>query len=132
MSKEVAKTPFDHVSKGEETDWKSVNLKLQAGEKIWFWTDMDLEYKGDLALEYVIQVIKGKDTTGIIRVDPFEKDMSFAEVKTNLGGETKWSYIGRLNFLEIKETADYTFRVMLLASENVSLKLKRGDLIFKK
>jgi hypothetical protein len=54
------------------------------------------------------------------------------EVKTTFFDKTTWSFKGSMDFLQIKETAQYTFRTILIASENESLKINKADLVLKK
>jgi hypothetical protein len=131
-SKEVARIPVNTISNIKNPDWKTTSLDLKAGEKLWFWTDMDIEYSGNLELIYQIQLIKNTDTLGYIEFHPFDKKITLGEMKTTLLGKTKWSFKGSMDFLKIKESGKYTFRAILASSQNESLKLNKADLVLKK
>ncbi|MGZ4048472.1 MAG: hypothetical protein ACXVPU_15515 [Bacteroidia bacterium] len=131
-SKEVARIPVNTISDIDHPDWKITSLDLKAGEKLWFWTDMDIEYKGNPELTYQIQLIKNADTLGYIEFHPFDKKITLGEIKTTLFGKTKWSFKGSMDFLKIKENGKYTFRAILASSQNQSVKLNKADLVLKK
>ena len=130
--KEIASTSIEKISNIDNPSGQVITLDLNAGDKIWFWTDMDLSYNDELALEYQIQLIKNADTLGFIRFYPFQKKVTIGEVKTTFGGKTNWSFLGRMDFLQINESAKYTFRILLASNENETLVLNKARLILKK
>jgi hypothetical protein len=105
---------------------------LNKGDKLWFWTDVNIEYKGNLNLEYQIQLIKNSDTLGYLQLHPFDKNVTIGELKTTFFDATKWSFQGSMDFLQIKETGKYTFRTILVSNPNETLKINKADLVLKK
>ena len=55
---EVARLPVNFVSSEDSTLIKEVSLDLKKDDAIVFWSDMDVEYKGDVGLRFRIQVLK--------------------------------------------------------------------------
>lgn len=131
-AKEIGRVPFSSASTSQNPEWKSITLDLKKDEMLWFWTDMDVEYDEDLVIEYAVQTIRGKDTLGYIKLEPFKKNVTLNEEKTTLIGHTNWHFNGQMDALKVKETGTYIFRVVLIAEPNTSIKLKRGDLVLKK
>jgi hypothetical protein len=129
---EIARIKISEISREGAIHWKSTTVDLKADEKVYFWTDMNLEFEGPLAMRYQIQLIKDADTLGLIELDPFEKDITIGEIKTTLNDKTNWRYSGRMDFHQIKEAGKYTFRTRLVTSPNRSLQLKQADLVLKK
>jgi hypothetical protein len=131
-AEEVARFSFDRVSTEEDLNIQTQNIDLEAGEKVHLWTEMNMEYEGQLGLEYQILLIKGSDTLTFIRLDPEEKDITTGEFKTTIGGSTKWRFSGRMNHLTVEDAGTYTFSTLLVSSDNPSLKLNKADLVLKK
>ncbi|CAN5489073.1 hypothetical protein BH10BAC1_BH10BAC1_13380 [soil metagenome] len=131
-SKEVARIPINQISNANAPDWKSTTIDLDKDDKLFFWTDMNIEYEGDLQLEYQVQIIKDTDTIGYVHLRPFEKNVTIGEVKTTFFNKTTWSFSGSIDFLKIKETGKYTFRSALFASKTDGVLLKKADLVLKK
>ena len=47
IGEEIARTPINRLSNPDFVDWRSMEADLKAGDKIYFWTDMDIEYEGE-------------------------------------------------------------------------------------
>lgn len=131
-AEEVARLSFEKVATQEDLNIQSTELELKAGDKIQLWTEMNMEYEGNLGLEYQILVIKGADTLAMYKLDPEEKDITMGEVKTSIGNDTKWRFSGRMSKITIENDGLYTFSSLLLSSPNESLNLKKADLVLKK
>lgn len=129
--KEIARATFTNVSTPEKLEYKSTLIKLEKGEKIWFWTEMNLEYDGSLKLEFLVQFAK---TMGLpsIRLNPLQKDISINETKMVVGNHVSWSFSGRIGSFEAPVAANYDMGTLLLSSDNPTLKLKKAVLVFKK
>lgn len=131
-AEEVARLSFEKVATQEDLNIQSAELELKAGDKIQLWTEMNMEYEGNLGLEYQMLVIKGADTLAMYKLDPEEKDITMGEVKTSIGNDTKWRFSGRMSKITIEDDGLYTFSSLLLSSSNESLNLKKADLVLKK
>ena len=131
MGKEVARATFTEVVNPAKPEYQSVQLQLTKGEKIRFWTEMDLEYDGILGLEFEVAFAKTLNINPL-RLNALEKDVSMGEVKTVVGEHTKWRFSGRIGSFEVPVAGNYDIGVMLLSSNNPTLKLKKAVLVFKK
>lgn len=131
-AEEVARFSFEKVATQDDLNIQTAELELKAGDKIHLWTEMSMEYEGDLGLEYQMLVIKESDTLAFYKLDPEEKDITMGEVKTSFGNDTKWRFSGRMKQFTIESDGLYTFSSLLVSNENPSLKLKKADLVLKK
>jgi hypothetical protein len=131
-SKEVTRIPISTVSTEEQLDWKSTSLDLKKGDKLWLWTDIDIEYEGDLGLEYQVKVYRDKDTLGMVRLNPLDCKVKMMEVSTTLMNKSTRSYQGNMDVMEIKQSGNYRFEAILVSNGNQSLQLKKADLVLKK
>jgi hypothetical protein len=46
--------------------------------------------------------------------------------------KTSWSFSGKNSQMKIEEDGKYTFKGILVASENPSLKVTKAEIVFKK
>jgi hypothetical protein len=129
--REVARVTVDSLVTGEPITWKATNVSLKKGEKLWFWADMGMEYEGDSQLKYLMQIIRNPDTLGFVSLDPDKHKMTIGGTEFSSGGKTQKSYSGKLDFYEVPETGEYTFRVALTSNGNPTLKLMKSDLVLK-
>ena len=129
---EIARINIDHISTKENLDWKSIELDLNAGEKIHLWSEMDMKYEGALALRYQLQVIKDTDTLGYIEFDPMDKNITIGEIKTSFGNKTNWKFSGRSDTWNVQDSGHYFLRAILVSNGNESLELKKSDIVLKK
>lgn len=128
---EVARMSFKNISTQDSLYIEYSTLELKAGDKVNLWTEMNLEYEGSLGLEYRLMVLKDSDTLGTLQLNPFERDISMGEVKTEFGNKTRWKFSGRMDRLDIEEDGSYEFKGILVSSENPTLQLKTAELVLK-
>jgi hypothetical protein len=93
---------------------------------------MDIEYEGDVALRFRLEIWKDGKKLGRLEVDPTEKKITIGEIKTTVMGKTDWSFSGKNLNYKVEEDGKYTFKGILVASENSSLKVSKAEVIFKK
>ena len=93
---------------------------------------MDLEYEGELALEFQLRIIKEGDTLNMLPLNPFEVDITMNEVKTSFNNKTDWRFAGRMNYLDIEDSGTYEFQTLLLANVGANPTINKADLVFKK
>lgn len=130
---EIARLPINKVSTGEDKLFEEeAVLDLKKGDKISFWSDIDLEYKDELFFGFRIRVWKNNVPYGIIEFESTDKNITIGEFKTNINGKTKWSFTGKNSEMEIKEDAKYKFRGIFKTSTNESLVVNKAELIIKK
>jgi hypothetical protein len=93
---------------------------------------MDIEYEGEIALRFRMEVLKNGVKTGDLEIDPTAKNITLGEIKTSLQDKTDWSFSGKNSEISIEEDATYTFKALLVASENPTLKVTKAEIVLKK
>jgi len=130
---EIGRIPINQVSVDDnDLIVKETSLDLMKDQVIAIWSDMDMEYEGDVALIFKIEIVKDGEVVKYLEIDPTKKNITIGEVKTNMMGNVKWSFTGKNSQIKIEEDGNYTFRGILVASENESLILNKAEIVLKK
>lgn len=130
---EIARLPINQVSTSNDNlKIEEALLQLKTGEEIVFWSEMDMEFEGDVSLLFRIEILKNGESYGGVEIDPTDKNMTIGELKTSFMGKTDWSFTGRNKRLTIEEDGDYTFKGILLASDASSLILNKAEIVIKR
>ncbi|WP_225034894.1 hypothetical protein [Winogradskyella sp. SM1960] len=130
---EVARLAINEVSKSDDNlIIIEDQVELKKGDEIAFWSDMDYNYEGQISLKFKIEIIKNDEKLGVLEIDPTDKNITIGELKTSINGKTDWSFTGKNTELDIKEDGNYTFRGLLVASENSTLEINKAELVIKK
>lgn len=130
---EVGRLPINQVSTDDDhLIMKEVSLDLKKDDKVAIWSDMDLEYEGDVILRFKIEILNNGESIGGIEIDPTEKNITMGEVRTTLMGKTDWSFSGKNTEIKIEDDGNYTFKGILVASENPTLIVNKAEVVFKK
>lgn len=132
MGKEVARLPINEVSTSGHEVVKEATVQLQKDDKIALWSDMDLAYEGDAPVRFQVRVTKDGAPFKELQLDPTEKNVTIGEVKTNLNGSVKWSFSGKNAELVVPEAGSYTFKAVLVAAPNPTLRVAKAELVLKK
>lgn len=132
LGKEIASMSINQVSTEGNLVIKEVSLDLIKDDEIIFWSEMDMEYEGNVNMQFKVQVLKDSAEIGFIEFDPREKNVSIGEVKTELLNKTSWSFSGKNTSMKVPDTGKYTFKALLAASDNPSLKIKKAEIVLKK
>ena len=132
MDKEVARLPINAVSTAGHEVVKEATVQLQKDDKIALWSDMDLAYDGDSPVRFQVQVTKNGAPFKELQLDPTEKNVTIGEVKTDINGSVKWSFSGKNAELVVPEAGSYTFKAMLVAAANPTLRVNKAELVLKK
>lgn len=130
--KEIGRLEINQLSTEGNLVVKETTLDLAKGEEIGIWSDMDMEYEGDVALRFRVEVEKEGKTVSQFEVDPMDKNITLGEIKTTVMDKTDWSFTGKNSVYKVEEDGKYTFRGILVSSENPSLKVSRAGIVFKK
>ncbi|MCE3226718.1 MAG: hypothetical protein K0S32_1269 [Bacteroidetes bacterium] len=131
-AKEIARIAINKISNEENLDWKSTSIDLKKGEKLWLWTDLDIEYEGELGLEYQVLVIRDSDTLRMVKLNPLKCNVKMFEKTVSIMNKTTQSYEGSMEAFEIADDGKYTFNAILVSNHNETLKLTKADLVLKK
>lgn len=132
MGKEVARLPINAVSTAGHEVVKEATVQLQKDDKIALWSDMDLAYDGDSPVRFQVQVTKDGAPFKELQLDPTEKNVTIGEVKTDLNGSVNWRFSGKNAELVVPEAGSYTFKAMLVAAANPTLRVNKAELVLKK
>lgn len=130
--KEVGRLQINQLSTEGNLIIKEATLDLKKDDEIGIWSDMDIEYEDYVALRFRVEIWKDGKQMGGFEVDPTEKNITMGEVKTTLMGKTDWSFSGKNSEYKIEEDGKYTFKGILVASENPSLIVNKAEIVFKK
>lgn len=129
---EIGRLQINHISTEGDMVVKETTLNLKKGDEVAIWSDMDIEYEGDVDLRFRIEFLKNGLPMDQLEVDPTDKNITLGEVRTSLMDKTDWSFSGKNAEITIDEDATYTFKAFLIASENPSLVLNKAEVVLKK
>jgi hypothetical protein len=130
---EVARLSINKLSTSDNNLYmQEAKLNLKKGETISFWSDMDMEYTGDVELRFKVEILKNETSIGILEINPTEKNITLGEVKTTIMDKTTWRFQGKNSQIEIEEDAAYRFKAILVGNNNSSLVLSKAELVLKK
>jgi hypothetical protein len=125
--KEAGRVPFA----GEGAS--DITMNLTAGE-VAFWTDIDIEYKGDAALQYDVELVQSGSTVATVACDPLaELNVKMSWVETNLGDEHTRRGSGKMHCTAtLASGGSTTVRAKLAFSRRpTSVRLTKADLVVK-
>lgn len=129
---EIGRLEINTVSTEGNLIIKETVLDLKKGETIAIWSEMDMKYEGEINLMFKIQVFKNEKELGVFEIDPTDKKITIGEIKTSVMGKTNWSFSGKNTQFTIKDDGEYTFKGILVASNNPSLEIEKAEIILKK
>lgn len=129
---EIGRLDINKVSTNGNFIVKEATLDLKKGDEIAFWSDMDMEYEGDVKLRFRVKIFKNDTKISDLEIDPTNKNITLGELKSDIMGKTKWSFTGKNHELKIEEDAAYIIKGILVASENQRLKMNKAELVIKK
>ncbi len=132
FGEEIARIPINEVSSHDNMIMKEVSVELTKDEEIAIWSDMDIEYEGNVELRFKLEIFKDGKLHGQLELDPTEKHVSVNEVKTSINGKTDWRFEGKNTKLRVEEDANYTFKGMLVASDNPTLVVNKAEIVLKR
>lgn len=133
MGEEIGRLPINKISTDEENlIIKEISLDLKKGDKIDFWSEIDLESEGDLALEFRVRMYKDGEELEMFEVFPFKGNITMNEKKIQKNDELDWSFSKKNTSKMIKEDGKYTFAAILLSNNNDKLNLNKAELVIRK
>lgn len=125
--KEAGRVPFNGAGQGEAT------IALGAGE-VAFWTDIDLEYQGNAALAYQVELLQNGAPAGRAQCDPLGTlPVKVGWVETQLGDSRSMRGSGKMTCNATLATAGpTTVRARLFVAQRpAAFQLRRADLVVK-
>ena len=129
--KEIARMTIDTLSTPDHLVMGETTLPLKQGEAVSFWSHMDMAYDGEAALRFRVRVLRGDSDLTLLEIDPMQKNVTMGETRTDIGGHVEWSYTGKNHEWTVPDDATYTFKAILTAEENNSLKINKAELLLK-
>ncbi len=132
IGEEVGRLKINELSPENSLVIKEATLDFKKGDEIGIWSDIDIEYEDDIVLRFRIGVSKDGEQHGRFEIDPTEKSITTGELKTSIMGKTNWRFMGKNTKIEIEEDGEYTFKGLLVASDNPSLKITKAEIVLKK
>ena len=129
---EIARIPIKEVSTENNIKMQEVSLDLKALDEVSIWSDMDFEWDRKVELRFIIEVLKNGKEFADYEINPTETSITYWETKTEMFGANKWYFFGKNLQIMIEEDANYTFKIILVASNNPSLIINRADIVLMK
>lgn len=131
--KEVARLPINQVSRDDNhLIIKDTSINLKKGDEVGIWSDMDIHYEGDIGLMFKMQILKDGQGYGHLEFDPTDKYVTLGEIKKSLMGKTDWSFFGKNSKFKVEESGNYTFKGILIATDNPSLIINKAEVVLEK
>lgn len=129
-SKSLAELDFFNNLSFEAPHFKEVTLNLKQGQKLEFWSSIDIQYEGEIEMSYLIEVWEKNQKNGGFELNALKTNPTFFSTKKQLGNKSTWSFQGKMDFLKIDHDGNYTFKVILYCSDP-NIHCKTAKLIFK-
>jgi hypothetical protein len=108
--KEIARIPLHDVGSGKAI------VDLDAGQKLSFWTQLDVAYSGSLGARYHIELSDANGgTVGNVTCDPLDVTVRLRSYRNNLGQSKADRYQGKMRdcALSAQGAGTYTVRTTL-------------------
>ena len=131
FGKEIGIIKVNELSTKNDLRIHEITLNLKKGDEIFIWSDMNIEYKGDVKLMFQFMINKDEVYKGGLEFDPTEGNITVGESKSDIMGKTKWSFSKKNKTIIIDEGGTYTFQALLKSSENTTLKIHKAEIILK-
>ncbi|MBK8500410.1 MAG: hypothetical protein IPL52_16715 [Flavobacteriales bacterium] len=129
--KELARLAIDTLSTPDHFVMREATLNLKKGDEIALWSRMDMAYDGQADLRMRVRVVKDDADLQLFELDPTEKNVTVSETRTEFNGRTEWSFTGKNAEYTVPEDGAYTFKAILTAEENPSLRIRKAELLLK-
>ena len=91
-----------------------------------------MKYEGEVDLRFRIEILKNGKKHGGLEIDPTDKNITIGEIKTSVMGKTNWSFSGKNSQFTIEDDGEYTFKGILVASNNPTLEIEKAEIVLKK
>ncbi|PLW92194.1 MAG: hypothetical protein C0592_12040 [Marinilabiliales bacterium] len=131
---EFERIPIDNVCSRENCSVESALIDLEKDEEISLWSDYDVEYEGNLQLEYqIVVVIDEKDTLDMMAFDPFYTNVTINSRSIQMNNHYEESAEAKLCDFTARKTGSYEFNVVVFANQKPGeFIFTKGDLVFRK
>ncbi len=138
FQKEIARVKAGIVKNHNNPQFHSTTLNLKQGEIVYLWTDVDVEFTGDIDFIYLVKVT-GRDNRPVkYEIRPLEdnqRKVTLNERKIVFNNKTKWSFSCYYYTYKADTSGEYTFESVLAISaksKGASFAVNKSDLVLKK
>ena len=70
---EIGRLSFNSSSSAKTGEFKEFQIDLKKGNVIYFWSEMDVEYRDDVDLKFKVEIHKNGSKYAFIEIDPTDK-----------------------------------------------------------
>lgn len=108
-------------------------MKLNKGDVVQVWNDMLIQTKrkDDIEVSYGLeQFVNGKSRGGL-KIDALKTNPTILSVDERARGRLVLGFQGKMTYINIEETANYTFKAILLSNDSLLI-VDRAKLVFKR
>lgn len=107
-------------------------LDLAQGEQVAVWSEMDMEYEGDVALQFKMQALLDGELVEEYAIDPFEGNVTMNAKEVSLGNSTSKSFTKKNMTFTAPDSGSYVFVAYLVSDGNPSLVLNKAEILLTK
>jgi len=127
-TQEIARLQINQLTEGANVRILEVSIPLNDSEKIEICTDIDLSYKKELEMLFVLEILKDGNPYDVIEVNPLGKTQipKKQDISCRLVLDTISSG------LVVKGSGIYTIRGMLISPKNTDLVIEKAEIYFRK
>ena len=130
---EIGRLSINEVSTGNDNKiLNEFTVSLKKGDEIGLWSEMDMKYTGEVTLTFKLTMFKNSKRIATIDIDPTDKYITIGEIQKSINGKTDWSFLGKNTSLTIDDDATYTFKGILIATNNPTLQINQAEVVFKR
>jgi hypothetical protein len=122
--------------------YKSKTVNINSGDKLYFWSELDMEYEGNVNLYFQVEIANDKgESLMLIEMDALDIDTRVMCIETTSNNKTNYSCTGRIHnftspeemdFVEFEDSGEYSFNVIMFANSYEKIDIKKSKLILKK
>ncbi len=112
---------------------KTIEFKLEAGETIELYTEMDIEYLDQPLFVYQCEFFKDNEPLFSGGTDPLITTEKTKDVLTLKDGITHWSFYGKLDGNVTADTAgNYAIKTTFIKNNAQGVKINKAAIVFVK
>jgi hypothetical protein len=106
---------------------------LNKGDVVEVWNDMLIQTlrKDDIEVSYGLEQFVNGTSRGGLKIDALKTHPTIESVDERARGRLVKGFQGKMTFIEINETADYTFKAILISNDSLLI-VDRAKLMFKR
>lgn len=128
-AKEIARVS---ASKPGDIAPRAAYVQLKKGDKIAIWSDMDFEYQSTPEMDFKVELYLNDALYETLEFKPTQKNMTINEVKSTTGKRKTWSFSGKNEEIEIRESGRFKCIAYLRTGFSVGLRINRADIVLKR